>query len=417
MNLDLVMERTRFAGRRSWAWAHEHRRSLLLGAAAALALFLLLRAIVPPAVDVVQVEPRPIVETLVTTGRVRNVSRAGVGAPVGGSVTRVLVREGTRVEAGQLLVQLEDAEAVAAARSARAQLAEAEAALGRVSGVDLPSSTAELQAAQLEASQRAADVERARTLLAAGAISETELEETQRLAETARARLAVALSAMRSASDGGPGRRAAEAAVAAARGAVEAADARAEQTRVRAPAAGIILTRDVEPGDVVTPGTVLMNLSLDGPTELLVSPDERVLEDLRPGLPAIASADAYPDRRFDARVHHVAPLVDTLQGTVEVRLRVPDPPPYLLPNMTVSVNIDLARRAAASSLPLAAVRSPLSDAPWVMLARDGRAVPAVVALGVRDTEYVEIVRGLAPDDVVILDPAEVSPGDRVRVRR
>jgi HlyD family secretion protein len=380
-------------------------------------LVLVVRWLVPSTVDTVTLARREAVETLATTGRVQSVSRTGVGASLVGTVARVEVEEGDRVAAGQLLLALEDAEQRAAVEVARARLAVAEAALRRVAGVDLPSATAAREATEQEADQRRRELDRVRVLYEAGGLSRQELEVAQLAAEEAHARLEGARASTRSLAAGGADRRAAEAGVAQARDALDAALARLELTRVRSPTAGTVLIRAVEPGDAVQPGRVLMEIALDGPTELLVSPDERVIARLREGQAAVASADAFPDRRFAATVERIAPVVDPQQGTIEVRLAVPAPPAYLLPDMTVSVNIELERRASAWTLPLGVVRAPTTDSAWVLVVRDGRAVRVPVRVGIRDERFIEVVSGLGPAERVVAEPADkVEPGARVRAR-
>jgi HlyD family secretion protein len=404
------------AWQRGVAWVRRRPGRALAAALGATLLVLVVRWLVPSGVDTVTVERREVVETLVTTGRVQGVSRAGVGVSLVGTVARIEVEEGDRVSAGQLLITLEDAELEASAAEARARLAEAEAALGRVASVDLPSAAAVRDAAALEARQLRRDAERTRVLYEAGAVSLQELEVARRAAETAQLRLDGARVSAGSVAEGGPDRRAAEAGVAQARQALGAAVARLELTRVRAPAAGTVLVRDVEPGDAVQPGRVLIEVALDGPTELLVFPDERSVAGLHAGQAAVASTDAFPDRRFAAVVARIAPVVDPQQGTIEVRLAVPDPPAYLLPDMTVSVNVELDRRPGAWTLPLDVVRAPLTDTAWVLVVRDGRATRATVAVGIRDERFIEIVAGVEEGDPVVADPAGVQPGERVRAR-
>ena len=399
------------------AWVRR-RPGRAVAAALGAALFVLVaRWLTPSAVDTVALERREVVETLVTTGRVQGVSRSGIGVSLVGTVTRIEVEEGDRVSAGQILIALQDAELQASVAEARARLAAAEAALGRVASVDLPSAAAVRDAAELEARQLLRDAERTRVLYEAGAVSRQELEVAERLAETAQLRLDGARISAGSVADGGADRRAAEAGVAQARQALDGALARLELTRVRAPAAGTVLVRDVEPGDAVQPGRVLIEVALDGPTELLVFPDERSVARLREGQAAVVSTDAFPDRRFAATVARIAPVVDPQQGTIEVRLAVPDPPPYLLPDMTVSVNVELDRRPGAWTLPVDVVRAPLTDTAWVLVVRGGRAERARVDVGIRDERFIEVVAGVEEGEPVVAEPAGgVEPGERVRAR-
>ncbi|HEY9427070.1 MAG TPA: biotin/lipoyl-binding protein, partial [Gemmatimonadaceae bacterium] len=139
-------------------------------AAAAVAVVLLGVVLArPPSVRATAVERRDVVRTIVLTGRVRPAASPAVGVTTAGIVQRVLVREGDHVFSGQLLVQLDDARARAAVREARALLATAR-------------SQAESQRQQAATSVRQTerDLERARTLYAAGALSARELEEAIR---------------------------------------------------------------------------------------------------------------------------------------------------------------------------------------------------------------------------------------------
>jgi len=260
--------------------------------------------------------------------------------------------------------------------------------------------------AQNEVAQAERDLERAQAMLAEGARTRQQVEQAEQRAADARSRLEAARAAR---GDGDP------ATVARARAELAAARARLAMTRIEAPADGVVLTRAVEPGDAVQPGRVLLEMAFDGPWELVVFPAEENLAQIRVGARATASADAYPDRTFSAVVSLVAPSVDPAQGTVEVRLSVPDAPDYLRPSMTVSVNIEAGRRDGAQVLPEEAVRGLGTPDPWVAVVEGGRLVRRTVEVGLRTDSWVEIRSGLGPTDAVV--PPEASPalGARVRV--
>jgi HlyD family secretion protein len=99
-----------------------------------------------------------------------------------------------------------------------------------------------------------------------------------------------------------------------------------------------------------------------------------------------------------------------------VKLDVPEPPPYLRQDMTVSVDIEVARHPSALVLPSDTVRNSGSAEPWVMKVVDGRAVRQTVKLGIRGTTSIEVKSGLSDGDVVIPATANVVPGQRVRPR-
>jgi HlyD family secretion protein len=148
--------------------------------------------------------------------------------------------------------------------------------------------------------------------------------------------------------------------------------------------------------------------------------DERYLAQLQPGQAASVVADAFPDRRFNARVQSIAPLVDAQRGAVEVKLAPPTPTPdFLREDMTLSVEVVTARRDSALVLPLAALRDPPGSAAAgagsdsVLVLQDGRAQARPVRLGLRTLDAAEVLEGLRPGDTVLLGP-NATAGRRVK---
>ncbi|MGD8728574.1 MAG: efflux RND transporter periplasmic adaptor subunit, partial [Gemmatimonadota bacterium] len=345
-------------------------------------------------------ENRDLVRTFVLTGRVRPPSTATLGAAVAGTVREVRVREGDQVERGETLVTLDD-------REARARVQEADAALIEATA----SVESSVEIARSEVSRAERDLERVRSMLDVGARTQQQVDQAEQRVLEARSRLDAALASAETEGDSPP------ASVARARASLEAARVRLTLTRIEAPADGVVLSRSVEPGDVAQPGQPLLQIAFDGPAELLVFPAEEDLGALSLGAPAVASADAYPEDAFDARISLIAPSVDPDQGTVEVRLAIQDPPEYLRAFMTVSVNIEAGRREDAPVLPVEALQDLGTDAPWIALVRDGRVVRQDVEIGLVGDEWVEIVSGLSSSDSVVLSVDPPEAGTRVRARR
>ena len=170
----------------------------------------------------------------------------------------------------------------------------------------------------------------------------------------------------------------------------------------------------VERGAIAQPGKALMVLAPDGDTQLVLQIDERNLGLIALGQPAVASADAFPERRFDARVNYINPGVDLSRASVEVKLTVPDPPAYLRQDMTVSVDIEVARRANTLVLPTRSLHDGLSNAPWIMGVAEGRARKTPVRAGLRGVTDVEILEGAKEGDQVIPATSGVLTSQRVR---
>jgi HlyD family secretion protein len=195
----------------------------------------------------------------------------------------------------------------------------------------------------------------------------------------------------------------------------QAARARLQYTTVRAPAAGTVITRSVEPGDVVQPGKALLVLSPAGETQLVVQIDEKNLRLLQPGQPALVSADAFAQQRFAAEVVSIDPAVDAQRGSIDVKLRVPAPPAYLRQDMTVSVDIEVARRPGATLVPVDAVNELGAASPWLLKVEGGRVRRQVLRLGLVSSGWCEVLGGVREGELIV--PRASPPlADGARVR-
>jgi HlyD family secretion protein len=194
----------------------------------------------------------------------------------------------------------------------------------------------------------------------------------------------------------------------------ELAQAKLAQTVIRASVAGTVLARSVEPGDIVTSARRLLVVASRGDTRLTAQIDEKNLPYLREGSRAIASSDAFPGERFEAVLYYVSPGVDTSRGSVEARFRVASPPPYLRADMTVSIDIEVARKDKARLIPAAAVRE-AEGRSTVQRLDNGRLVAVPVTLGIRGGAKVEVLSGLEDGDTVVLTRG-LADGSRARAR-
>jgi len=387
---------------------------MLIIAVAAVGYFLRNQILGTP-VTVQEVVRGELVQTVVASGRVITPQRVSVGAVQTDWVKRIPVEEGQTVRSGDVLIELDSRDEQAAVAQAEAAVAQAEAKLRQLREVGLPAATESLVQAEANRKLASQQYERNVELKAKGFISDSALDDAKRNVDVAESQLKAARLQVATNSPAGSDVRMAETALTQARAALVAANARLEQTVIRAPADGILIGRNVEPGDVVQPGKELMALAPAGETQIVVQIDEKNLAQLRLGEKAIASADAYSHERFPAELFFINPGIDALRGSVEVKLRVPDPPSYLRQDMTVSVDIEVARRADTLVAPAEAVFDAGSPNPWVLAAVDRRAVRKPVTLGIRGSGRVEILDGAVAGDVLIPATAGIAPGQRVRV--
>lgn len=354
-----------------------------------------------PAVGAYPVERTDLVQTVVASGRVESPRRVEIGVQSTGIVASIPVVEGQSVKAGQLLIALDESEARAASDQARFAVEQAEEKLRQLRGTGLPMAKEAVRQAEANLGNAQRNYERSRDLFARGFVGQAALDEALRARDVAQSQLTSAQLQRDSSAAGGADDRAAQAALGQARAGQRVAAARLELMTVEAPVDGVLIARNVEAGSVVQPGRALMVLSPAGETQLVVQIDEKNLALLKLGQDAIASADAYPGQRFAAQVAYINPGVDPLRGSVEVKLRVMQPPPYLMQDMTVSVDIEVARRARVLTLAADAVRDAATPTPWVLVARAGRAMRQPIRIGARGDGVVEVAEGLAEGELVV----------------
>lgn len=388
---------------------------IALAAVAATVLFFALRPKALP-VDIVTLAAADVQTSVVASGRVLPPAKVEIGATITARVEKVLVREGARIEADQLLVELERSELAAAAAQAHAALKRAQARVSSVQTLALPTAQAGLKQAEANLLQAERDDKRNRDLVAKGFISQARVEESERQLDVARSQLASAKAQAGAQASSGAEAQQAQSQLAEAVASLEAAQAKLAQTRIRAPGAGVVLERLVEPGDIAQPGRRMMSLALDGPVRLIVQVDEKNLPLIAKGGVAMAAADAFPAERFEAVVNYISPGIDASRGSVELRLDVAKPPELLKSDMTISMDLQGPLLKQALMLPADAVRQLQTDAPWVLVDRDGSAVKVAVKIGLQTQGRVVVAEGLKAGDRVILN-REVEAGSRVRDRR
>lgn len=296
-----------------------------------------------PAVTVIArpVEPRDFTDRFSALGTALANESIEVTARITSVVSRIAFRESQRVEAGQLLVELD-------AREIRADVAVAEAALA----------------------QSRSQYERSRKLADERILSASQLEELEARMKMDAAEL-------------------------------QAARARLDNYFIRAPFAGMVGLRRVSPGDLVNPGTVMTTLDDTSSIRLEFTVPESFLANLRPGLDVQGQSTVYPGRVFAGTIASVDSRVDAVTRTVTVIARLSNQDNLLKPGMFLTVALERARRQVLM-IPEEAL-SPRQGRQYVFVVAEGRAVEREVEIGARAPGLVEVRSGLAAGDVVVME--------------
>lgn len=356
-----------------------------------------------------------LTQSVVASGRVMTPQRISIAAETTGRVNAIPVLEGQTVKRGQLLIQLNDLDERASMAQATAAVSQAEAMLRQLHEVALPAASQALKQAQTNAEQAKKQYERTRELQARGFFSQAQLDDAKRNYDVIANQVSAARLQVKSNQPAGSDLAVAAAAVAQANASLRLAQVKLNEDAILAPADGTLISRSVEPGDIVQAGKELMVLAANGETQILVQLDEKNLAKLALGQKVLGSADAYADQRFDAIVSYINPGVDATRGSVEVKLLVANPPAYLRQDMTVSVDIETARRSGALTIPTGAIHDASSNAPWVLVVRHKHTVRQPVKLGLRGDNSVEVLTGIKAGEAVILTALGTITAD-MRVR-
>ena len=183
---------------------------------------------------------------------------------------------------------------------------------------------------------------------------------------------------------------------------VAEAESRTEKTVIRAPFSGILGLRQVSPGAYVKAGSDIVRLENVSSIKVDFRIPENYLSKIRPNQEIAVKLDAYPGEAFTGRVYAVEPVVDERTRTIAMRARIPNKGFKLKPGMFVRVAVTLDSRPNAVIIPEEAIW-PQGKSSFVYRVVDGKAALTKVDIGNRSPGSVEILKGLAANDVVITD--------------
>ncbi|NIC07543.1 efflux RND transporter periplasmic adaptor subunit [Billgrantia bachuensis] len=198
---------------------------------------------------------------------------------------------------------------------------------------------------------------------------------------------------------------------------VQALEARLTNYRIRAPFAGRVGFRNISLGSLVTPGTELVTLDKLDEMKLDFSVPESFLSILEPGLPLTARSAAFPDERFEGEVASIGSRVDPVSRSVAVRAKLDNPELRLRPGMLMEVV--LRRNPRQAVVVPESVLVPSGDRQYVLVIDEGddnRLVRRQVRVGERRTGQAEILEGLAGGELLVSHGLQrAHEGDRVRI--
>jgi RND family efflux transporter MFP subunit len=321
--------------------------------------------------------------------------KASLAAKATGRLEWLGVEEGSRVKKGDIIARLESRDVEASQRQAIASLMNAKA-LRDQAKVDVLDATKNL--------------ERITLLYSQGILSQADYD-------TARFRFEKGKSAL----------AAAEASINVAEAALAAAEVVLDYTRIRAPFDGVVLTKNADVGDIVTPlgaaanakASVVTLADLDS-LKAEVDVSESNINKVRTSQPCEILLDSLPQRRFRGEVHSIVPTADRSKATVMVKVGFIDHDPGIMPEMSAKVAfLERAVKELEKNPNIVVARNAITDRSGktvVFLVRGDRVVEVPVEKIDMPGEQVAVRKGVSPGDKVVLNPpAKLKNGSRIKI--
>lgn len=325
--------------------------------------------------------------------------RATIAAKITGRVTGVFFDEGTHVRQGQLLATLDDSDVKRALASAKADANSSQAAIADW--------VVQLKNAKIE-------LRRAEELQKAGVQTQQALDAATTTADSLNAKIDLAKNQ-----------------VLAAEARINEAQQAVDNTVIRAPFDGIVVSKDAQVGEMVSPISAGGGFTRTGiativdmnSNEIEVDVNESYIARVEPNQPVTAILDAYPDWRIPSKVRTVIPTADRQKATVKVRISFLKLDPKILPDMGVKVSFLSEAPVVAKGpepktyIPKSAVRGDGANS-YVLLVHDGKVERRAVRLGADRGTDVTVMAGVMPGDALVVSgPATLQDGDKVEIKK
>jgi RND family efflux transporter MFP subunit len=339
--------------------------------------------------------PSQVLSELSASGYVVAERKAAVASKITGRLVELSVEEGSRVKEGQVIARLENRDVLAARDQAEAHL--------RLSKANLESAKAQLE----EATKT---YRRYKQLAEGGYLARAEYDTAEAAYQRAEAGVA-----------------AAEASVKVSEAALEAAKVALDYTLIRAPFDAVVLTKDADVGDIITPLGAASNakaavVTIADMNSLQVEADvsETNLNMVKVGQPCEIQLDALPGSRFRGLVHMIVPTADRTKATVMVKVRFVDRDSRILPEMRAKVSF-LSRPVQEGEEkprtvvnPSAIVTNGGKNAVFVV--EEDRVKETPVTLGASLGDMVEVLGGVEPGERIVLKPPKrLKEGSRIKI--
>lgn len=386
---------------------------ILLGVIAlGIAAFVIASRLKPLPVVAMPVARGSVVDAVYATGTVEAEDRVQVKAKISGSVAEILVTEGARVKKGDLLARVDSPQLAFDLRRGKVDL-NAASAQGGSAAPQLEALRAQAAGISADLGMARQDAARLEKLLVTGAVASVDVDRAKARVAQLEATLSANESqqkALRIDLSANTARQAAQ---------VKTLESRLADAEVRAPMDGVVLAKQIEPGEVVTINQTLFKLGETARLVIEVSVDEADIARVRepigaaPGSTVAVSLYAFPKQVFAGKVFAILPDANRERKSFLAKVRLDEPPQGLRSGMSGEVNIVVGRKTDVLLAP-----SEAESEGFVWVVDGGRAKKQKVVIGIRDLLRAEVLEGLGEGTLVVIQGQDkIQDGARVTVTR
>ncbi|MEW6418750.1 MAG: efflux RND transporter periplasmic adaptor subunit [Nitrospirota bacterium] len=346
-------------------------------------------------VNVTQIYPSQALTLLNASGYVVAQRKAAVASKVTGRLVSLSVEEGSRVKAGQVIARLENDDVIAARDQAEA---------------NLNAARHNLEQAKAELNDATVSFNRNKDLIKEGYISQADYDTSEARYKKAIAAVAVA-----------------EAAIKAGAAALKNANVAIEYTLIRAPFDAVVLTKNADIGDIVTPigaaaeaKAAVVTIADMNSLKVEVDVSESNINQVKVGQPCEIQLDALPDSRFRGAVHMIVPTADRTKATVMVKVRFIDTDSRILPEMSAKVAF-LSREVKSEEQKARTALNPTAIVTHngkksVFLIKENKVIKTPITTGTKFGDMIEVLSGVKAGDRVVLKPLDkIKDGSRIKI--
>lgn len=330
------------------------------------------------------VQPRAFESSLDIVGELQPVASVEVMSRISGRLERVVPYRGDTVRRGQLLAVVEDSDLQQQIRRSEASILVAKAGAKREqAGVE----NLRLQLKRIE------------RLHEDRLVSDQDLQDLQSRVRVAESQLELA-----------------EAQIQQAEAALHELVVQAEQTKIYSPLDGVVGSRYLEPGALVSPSVPIVSVIDLSEVKTVVPAPERALQSLRVGLATKTTVDAFPGKTYQGSIARISPFLNPETRSADVEIEIANPEKALRPGMFARVQIDVKTSREILAVPRAALLTRGSQKGVYLLSTDMKTVFQPVEIGRVQGDFVEILGGLPAGTRIVTTGAQnLNEGDLVKI--